>query len=51
MCFNLDMYTFDPEDNRFVNENREFLRISLLLLYFILFIYLLIFILIYIYIL
>jgi preprotein translocase subunit SecG len=50
MCFNLDCYIFDNDD-QFVNENRDFLRKSMFLLYLIFFIYLLLFIYIYKYIL
>lgn len=40
MCFNLDNYIFE-ENDPFVEENRSFLRKTILLLYFILLIYLL----------
>lgn len=42
MCFNIDYYIFD-EDDPFARENRDFLKKTMWLLYFILFIYLLLF--------
>ena len=40
MCFNLDYYIFEKDD-KFAEENRNFLRKSMMLLYFICFVYLL----------
>lgn len=50
MCCNIDNYIFD-EDDQFAKDNREFLRKTIYILYFILFMYLLLFYYIYRYIL
>ena len=42
MCCNIDKYIFD-EDDPFAKDNREFLRKTMYLLYFLLFLYLLLF--------
>jgi hypothetical protein len=46
MCFNIDTYLFE-DDDQFVEQNRDFLRKTLLLLYFMLFIYFVLFVYIY----
>lgn len=42
MCFNSDYYIFIPDDNH-VQENRDFIKKSMIVLYLILFIYILLF--------